>query len=187
MHKIKKKINHWPRFYHPSDDCLLEFYILATCKVIIGWVLICDNPHSWYHYSAALLGDHDTSLVPHWVILLWLWAKRCLTYSSNNALVYEATKISCEFIHSTWPGFKLCVRSAQCSKARNIWITHEAITSHERCWVLRPGLVLAVHYDIVELTLGIYIVRLYVCNCKHNKTYNSWRTIAEACTYLSCK
>ena len=27
--------------------CLLLFYVLATSKVISGWVLICDSAHSW--------------------------------------------------------------------------------------------------------------------------------------------
>ena len=32
---------------------LLEFYVLATPKVISGHILHCDNVHSWQIYSAA--------------------------------------------------------------------------------------------------------------------------------------
>ena len=40
-----------------SIGCLLELYVLATSKVISGWVLTCDSAHSWWLYSAAPLGD----------------------------------------------------------------------------------------------------------------------------------
>ena len=40
--------------------CLL-FYILATFKVISGWVLICDSAHSWWLYSASPLGKQAIS------------------------------------------------------------------------------------------------------------------------------
>ena len=36
---------------------LLEFYILATSKVISGLVVICDSAQSWQVDSAAALGD----------------------------------------------------------------------------------------------------------------------------------
>ena len=43
--------------------CLLEYYILATSKVISGWVLTCD-------FGAVLLGDQATSIIipiqPHY-------------------------------------------------------------------------------------------------------------------------
>ena len=41
--------------------CLLLLYTLATSEVISGWVLTCDNPHSWRLYSAASLGNQATS------------------------------------------------------------------------------------------------------------------------------
>ena len=41
---------------HARDGWLLEFYVLATLKVISGW--ICDNAHSRQFYSAVPLGDH---------------------------------------------------------------------------------------------------------------------------------
>ena len=37
--------------------CVLEFYVLATSKVISGRVPTCDSVHSWRFYSAATLGD----------------------------------------------------------------------------------------------------------------------------------
>ena len=37
---------------------LLEFYVLATSKVISGEVQICDSAHLWQLYSAVLLRDH---------------------------------------------------------------------------------------------------------------------------------
>ena len=40
---------------------LLEFYILATSKVISGWVLTYDSAHSWQLYNAVPLGDQATS------------------------------------------------------------------------------------------------------------------------------
>ena len=39
---------------------LLEFYVLATSKVISGWVLTCDSVHSWWLYSDSPLGDQAT-------------------------------------------------------------------------------------------------------------------------------
>ena len=36
---------------------LLEFYILATSKIISGWVWTCDSTHLWRFYSASPLGD----------------------------------------------------------------------------------------------------------------------------------
>ena len=41
--------------------CLLEFYALATSKVVSGWVLTCDSAHSWSVYSAGPLCDEATS------------------------------------------------------------------------------------------------------------------------------
>ena len=41
-------------------DWLLEFYILATFKVISGWVLICGSTKSWQLYSTAPLGNEAT-------------------------------------------------------------------------------------------------------------------------------
>ena len=41
----------------PIKFSLMEFHILATSKVISGWVTNCDSAHSWQRYSAALLGD----------------------------------------------------------------------------------------------------------------------------------
>ena len=39
----------------------LEFYVLATHKVISGWVTTGDSGHSWRLYSAAALGHQATS------------------------------------------------------------------------------------------------------------------------------
>ena len=40
---------------------LLEFYILATCKVISGQVKTCNSAYSWCRYSAAQLENQATS------------------------------------------------------------------------------------------------------------------------------
>ena len=44
-----------------SIGWLLEFYALATSKVILGQVMTCASVHSWRLYSAAPLGDQATS------------------------------------------------------------------------------------------------------------------------------
>ena len=47
---------------------LLEFYVLATSMVTSGWVLTCDSAHSWWLYSAALLGNQNVGTMtwyPH--------------------------------------------------------------------------------------------------------------------------
>ena len=47
---------------HPTTvvGWFLEFYILATYKVISGWVLTFESSHSWWLYSVAALGNwHD--------------------------------------------------------------------------------------------------------------------------------
>ena len=31
---------------HTCNSWLLEFYVLATSKIISGWVLTCDSEHS---------------------------------------------------------------------------------------------------------------------------------------------
>ena len=41
--------------------CLLLFYIIATSKVILGWVPNCDSVHLWQVYSADPLGNQATS------------------------------------------------------------------------------------------------------------------------------
>ena len=40
---------------------LLEFYTLATSRVILGWVSFGDSAHSWWLYSASPLGDQSNS------------------------------------------------------------------------------------------------------------------------------
>ena len=40
---------------------LLEFYILATPRVISGWLPTCDSAQSWPLYSAAPLGNQAAS------------------------------------------------------------------------------------------------------------------------------
>ena len=40
---------------------LLEFYVLATSKVISGWIPTGDRAYSWRFYSAASLGDQTAS------------------------------------------------------------------------------------------------------------------------------
>ena len=44
---------------HQSHTCShllsLVFYVLATSKVISGYVLICDSAHTWQLYSAVPL------------------------------------------------------------------------------------------------------------------------------------
>ena len=42
---------------------LLEFYVLATPKVISGCVPTCDSVHSRWLYSAAPLGDQTASIL----------------------------------------------------------------------------------------------------------------------------
>ena len=44
-------------------DWFLEYSVLATFRVISGWVLTCESAHSWQLYSAAPLGDQATSTV----------------------------------------------------------------------------------------------------------------------------
>ena len=39
----------------------LLVYLLATFKVILGWVLTCDSVHSWLLYRAASLGRQASS------------------------------------------------------------------------------------------------------------------------------
>ena len=51
------KVSKSPSFMFVS----LLFCILATSTVILGRVLTCDSPHSWWLYYAAPLGDHATS------------------------------------------------------------------------------------------------------------------------------
>ena len=40
---------------------LLDFYILATSKLISEGLLICGSAHSWQMYSGAPLGDQATN------------------------------------------------------------------------------------------------------------------------------
>ena len=53
VHQIKLfhivKLN----FFHSSASWLLEFYVLATSKVMSGQAQSCDIVHSWRLYSAA--------------------------------------------------------------------------------------------------------------------------------------
>ena len=53
----------WPACKQGSMDWLLKVYILATSKVISGWLPTCDSTHSWwlYNYSAAPLRNQPTS------------------------------------------------------------------------------------------------------------------------------
>ena len=48
---------------------VLEFYVLATSKVIAGWILTCDSAHSWSFYSAALLGYQTHDRISHSITL----------------------------------------------------------------------------------------------------------------------
>ena len=44
----------------------LEFYVLATSKVISGWLLTCDSAHWWWYYSygaVVTLGDQVTGVM----------------------------------------------------------------------------------------------------------------------------
>ena len=45
------------------DVFVLLFYVLATSKVISGWVPPCDNAHSWQLYSAASLGHQAAGTI----------------------------------------------------------------------------------------------------------------------------
>ena len=47
---------------------LLEFYILATYRVISGWVPTCDSVHSWQLYIAALLGNQAADTMTRYSI-----------------------------------------------------------------------------------------------------------------------
>ena len=58
----------------------LVFYILPTSKVLSGQVPTCDSAHSWWLYSAALLGNQATSTMTHSVTLSWLWANQSLCH-----------------------------------------------------------------------------------------------------------
>ena len=49
-----------PRTDSPCIGWLLEFYILATSKVISGLVPICHRVHSWLLCNAAQLGNQIT-------------------------------------------------------------------------------------------------------------------------------
>ena len=51
-----------PAIKHP---CLLKFYILATSKVISGWVPTIDSADLLQLYSAAKLGDQAASTMTH--------------------------------------------------------------------------------------------------------------------------
>ena len=44
-----------------GSDWLLEFYILATFKVLSGRVTTCGSVYSWCLYSVAPLGDWATN------------------------------------------------------------------------------------------------------------------------------
>ena len=46
------------RYKDNSNVCLfvVVVFILATSKVISGWVLTCDGVHSWRLHSAVSLG-----------------------------------------------------------------------------------------------------------------------------------
>ena len=48
---------------HRTVDWLLEFYVVATSKIISGWALTCDSAHLWRLYSAVPLGDQAISIV----------------------------------------------------------------------------------------------------------------------------
>ena len=68
-----KQSLHTPIYIYRERNCwLLEFYSLATSRVITGQVPTYDNVHSWHIYSAAPLGDQATrtrTLYPtesHW-------------------------------------------------------------------------------------------------------------------------
>ena len=67
--------------------CLLLFYVLATSKVILGWLRTCDSAHSWRIYSATSLEHQATStmtwLLSHSVTLSWHWANQSFPYRNN--------------------------------------------------------------------------------------------------------
>ena len=42
--------NHWPS----EIGWLLQFYALATSKVISGRIPICDSVHSWWLYNGVI-------------------------------------------------------------------------------------------------------------------------------------
>ena len=48
--------------YKIHGYCLL-FCVLATYKVISGWVTTCDSAHSWWLYSVAPLGNQAASIM----------------------------------------------------------------------------------------------------------------------------
>ena len=46
---------------------LLEFYILATSKVVSGWIPTCDSVHSCALYSAAPLENEAASTMTQYL------------------------------------------------------------------------------------------------------------------------
>ena len=92
--------------------CLL-FYVLATSKVISGWVPTCDSAHSWRLYGAAPLEDqaistmtwyptqsHDPDIKPTSLCLIPImpstWPRSSMHTFLNHWLdstkVFESTK-----------------------------------------------------------------------------------------------
>ena len=61
MDHISLREKNWLTSHHHWVGWLLGFYILATSKVITGWVPSCDSAQSWWFYSVAPLGNQATS------------------------------------------------------------------------------------------------------------------------------
>ena len=59
---------------------LLEYCILATLKVISGWVATCDNVRSCWAYRSVQLGNQAPATMP-WYTTLWNYPDSELTNS----------------------------------------------------------------------------------------------------------
>ena len=141
---------------------LLEFYVLATFKVISGWAPTRDSAPAWWLYSAAPLGYHctnmtwfptqwpytDTDLTSHWPILVMpiarLYFGQRITTGQNQGVSAHQKEImtpSCEW----WQGF--VAQTVDCGpRLREIWSSQSSQTNDLSNWYLSlPSLALGIN------------------------------------------
>ena len=89
--------NHQARHNRMASIGWLEFYILATSKVIWGRVQTCDSACSSWLHSAVQVRNQAASKTNHSITLSWRWANQSLAYT----LYAEQTVNKCNINAST--------------------------------------------------------------------------------------
>ena len=75
---------------------LLLFYVLATPKVILGWVQTCDSVQAWWS------GCQHHDLISPSITLSWPCANQCLPNSNINNAEHLARKRQVSIFLSHW-------------------------------------------------------------------------------------